>query len=350
MRALACLLVISLAPSATYAEAGVDSPSCYPGSFLPWEPDVPANLGAFVLVGGSYFEGALDIRLYEAGVTAERPVDISGGAGRWIVTPMEPLVEGSTYILVDMSCPGDVRETMYFVRPAVSEPSTLGVTSVSELRSSRSRAGAPLRYYVGVELVLSAEASNARALYEGARAIDGAARDWWPLDYSDVRVDVACDTGAGIAPGLRSFSHRARLLHEDVYSLASDPVMRQLVCAEAVRVHPVDEHVLTPEEIVEMDRIPDGGAFPDGGMPADASATSGGEGGGCGCRAAGRGTSFPGWLGLGCLLFVIARFRFATAAGTWLSRPRAARRGRAEGRRPGSGAAPLSTPSARRAS
>lgn len=324
MRSLALFLAFTLCPTLALAESA-PPPPCVPGDMRPSGPNIPANLSSFTLMGDYLFVALPIVRLYErtgaGGV--ERPLDIvarPGVSNEWTLTPLEPLVAGATYVLVDESCSFSPTEWMYFVDPAVPVPATLGVTTVGQLYSFRDRPGVGLRYFVRVGLELSDEALAARALYEGSMLVDGAVLGvWGELETFDGRVYVRCDSESSfIEPGTREFSHQARLRGLDP-SLFTEGVVRDLICDDAVRVHPIDEHVLSPMEIEEMDRIPDGGFVGlDAGLARDAGPGFGsdaGDGpgtsdGGCGCRASGRGAS-GSWLGFAifCAVVVGRRLR-----------------------------------------
>jgi len=313
---LVVVLVSALTPCIALAETAVLA--CVPGEINPVSMNIPANVTSFVLLDGVYPSSEPpDIRLFRrmGGGDFEQGLDISEaprdhGRERWNLTPTEPLVEGGEYIFIDATCP-DERTTRYHVDPAIALPTTLGVTTVTELRASRDRPGLSLYYYVRVGLALTAEAAAARSIYEGQRIVDGTGNNpWRPLDDFEDRVAVNCSgttVGLVVQPGLRVFSHHAQLYGLGP-SVFGESVEVDLVCEDAVRVDPDDEHVLTPSEIEEMDRIPDGGSAMDGGGLADGGLMDGGPvlgGGGCACRSTGGGPA-PG--GFGLLLFALAMF------------------------------------------
>lgn len=336
-------LLLTMSPSVVAAESAL--PSCWPGEITPAARNVPANLPAFLLVGGAYYEVETPIvRLYRRmGVgDVDFALDVASGGGadlgKWVLTPGDPLVEGGTYVFVDESCPFESRETVYEVDAAVTLPTVLGVTTVGELRSSRSRPGTPLRYYLPVTLELSEEAEAARGILQGQRRSEpGTDGRWLPLGHFDERVSVPCELGAMLVPPWTSaMSHVAKLYGEEE-SLATEPVLVDVVCADAVRVDPYDEHVLSPEEIEEMDRLPpmdagvmDGGVMDgglsdggfsdggfsdgglsDGGLDADAYDLGADMAGGCMCSAPGPGAG-SGWFG-GLLVLALARRRASRA-------------------------------------
>ena len=320
MRLLAIALIAGLIPATAAAES--PPPACIAGVVYPTFPTVPANLTGFVLADGYYGgtdgpviefyrrSGADNIAL-SVGLSGPTP----GWRGdSWVITPTEPLEAGESYLVIE-TCGFGRQQTAYEVAPAVALPTTLGVTSVTELRSLRRRPGAPLEYFVLVGLDLSAEATAARALYEGQHLSDGPDSDLWrPLNeyLSPRRVPIDCGGVPFASPRTVTFSHQARQIGLEP-SLVSESASVDIDCLDAVRVHPTADRPLTPEEIEEMDRIGDAGPAMDGGtvmdggtgpVPIDGGLSLGG--GGCSCRSAGRGDA-PGWFGLLVFVAVLGR-------------------------------------------
>jgi hypothetical protein len=292
-----------LMPSVAHAET-LAPPVCYPGELHPESMRIPANVSSFLLAEIGYAFLSPEIRLVRRmGTTdVEQGLDILEGrldlgSQYWNLVPTEPLVEGGVYVFIDETCYA-AHETRYEVDATVDLPTTLGVTTVSELRATRDRADRPLQYYVRVALELSAEAAAAPPIYEVRTEVEGVEGWLWrPLEGYETEVGVSCGSVAGgllVEPGLAVVSHLAQAYGAEP-SLFTEPVEVDLDCAAAVRVDPMDEHVLTPVEIEEMDRIPDGG-FPDPIMDAGAGDPALG-GGGCGCGSAGPiGNGALGWL------------------------------------------------------
>lgn len=317
------LLVLAL-PVNAHAESG--SPPCIPGSITPNEPELPANLAAFRLNGGvAPFSMTPVVRLVQ--ITSmgnvEVPVTliVPTGGGDWEIRLDVPLEVGQTYSMRDVTC-GDGSDPgfQFTVVDPVPPPTTLGVTTVSELRAFRPSPRSPLETYVRVRLELSPEAMAARYFYEGRWFTDGVQGSWADLEDFDDRVFVVCERsypGTGVSEGTLTFAHEAR---EDVDPvLTSDGATVTIRCEDAVRVDRMTERPLTPEEIEAEDTIPDGGPPPPidaSGSDLDAGPPGTIETYDCSCRAA------AGQTGRGPWLLV------ALGALVWLRRAARARRGR----------------------
>ncbi|MCB9595259.1 MAG: hypothetical protein H6719_21250 [Sandaracinaceae bacterium] len=333
VRLVALALLLPSAPA--LAESGVPlidaGPLCQPGGLVPADTNVPANLSAWrihdVNVGR---DGSPVVELYQrfGPMREARGLEVSSDDGIGpVVRPIEPLVAGGEYTLVIRTCEdeGEIVEHDFTVDPAYAAPASLGVTSLSELRATRPFPGGDLRYHVIVTLTLSDEARAVAPYHEQQLMVSRRAQRWRspPLEDVSEEIVVQCRLNGDEPPIVtESFWHLARPIAGET-NLRTDVVrIDDVPCADAVRVHPETGEPLTPEEIAEMDTMPDGGVMPpppmdagvpeagatpmDGSMQPDVSGMEPVEG--CTCRSAGAGGSptAPGFL---VLLGALARLR-----------------------------------------